>query len=401
MTLPKAVVFLGGSATEVEFIQAFGANDIRVVLVDKNADAPGREFADEFLHLSVTDADAICSALEPLRSRYRFVAAYGIVDFMFKTIQVLTGRLGIAPNAPEIYEEFTNKLKTKARLEKFGIRTPVTHVRGRAFDESTLRGIAAASPSGTVVVKAHDSCNSEGVQIVRADERDAAREAIRQAIELSGEFFCEEYVSGSLHNLDVILSAGGATIVGITDRYRMADRLTSVAGFQQSPRQHPLYAAFAKLAAEIRRMFADYRGPLTADILAADGALSVLEVSPHLHASKLQWLRDPRILSVWPRILSGEAPELQSLSDSENASAWVRIYGDDSAYHDYFEASWIADAEVFPLPIRFRSHELRRILYMKTASARLLKEHLEAYVLENGGLSMQAENEVSQLATSP
>jgi len=75
MTLPKALVFLGGSATEVEFIQAFTANDIRVVLVDRNASAPGREFADEFLNLSVTDAGTLCIALDPLRSRYSFVAA--------------------------------------------------------------------------------------------------------------------------------------------------------------------------------------------------------------------------------------------------------------------------------------------------------------------------------------
>jgi len=400
MTLPKAVVFLGGSATEVEFIQTFQANDIRVVLVDRNARAPGREFADEFIHLSVTDAGAICSALEPLRSQYRFVAAYGIVDFMFKTIRVLTARLGIKPNAPEIYEEFTNKLKSKARFEAFGIPTPQMLAGGRQFENSALRQIVAASRSGTVVVKAHDSCNSEGVRIVRIENADAVGEAIAHAIEISGEFLCEEYVDGTLHNLDVILSTAGATIVAITDRYRMADGLNSLAGFQHNPRQHPLYAQFVRLAGEIRRMFADYYGPLTADILAAGGELSVLEVSPHLHASKLQWLRDPRILAVWPRILSGATPELKTLSDSENASAWVRIYGDEGAYHDYFEPSWIADAEAFPVPVHFGPYALREILYLRTNSASLLKEHLETFVHENGGLSAKSANHDRHLAAS-
>jgi hypothetical protein len=400
MTLPNAVVFLGGSATEVELIQTFQANDIRVVLVDRNAHAPGREFADEFIHSSVTDTGAICLALDALRSRYRFVAAYGIVDFMFKTVRILTARLGIKPNAPEIYEEFTNKLKSKARFETFGIPTPRMLVGGRRFDESTLQQIVATSRSGTVVVKAHDSCNSEGVRIVRIEQPDTVREAITHAIDISGEFLCEEYVSGTLHNLDAILSTGGATIVAITDRYRMADGLTSVAGFQHSPRQHPLYAQFVTLAAEIRRMFSDYYGPLTADVLAAGGALSVLEVSPHLHASKLQWLRDPRILAVWPRILAGATPELQNLSDSENASAWVRIYGEEDAYHDYFEPSWIADAEAFPEPLRFGPYALREILYLRTNSASLLKEHLEAFVHENGGLLAMAGDHEPHLAAS-
>jgi phosphoribosylaminoimidazole carboxylase (NCAIR synthetase) len=399
MTLPKAVVFLGGSATEVELIQAFTANDIRVVLVDRNANAPGREFADEFLHLSVTDTAAICMALDPLRSRYCFVAAYGIVDFMFKTVQVLTARLGIKPNMPEIYAEFTDKLRTKARLERFNIPAPQTLARGRQFDESTLRSIAAASRSGTVVVKAHDSCNSEGVRIVRIEQADSVRQALHYAIELSGEIFCEEYVSGTLHNLDVILSAGGASLVAITDRYRMADGLTSIAGFQQNPRQHALYAEFSQLAGKIRRMFSDYCGPLTADVLASGGDLKVLEISPHLHASKLQWLRDPRILSVWPRMLSGEKPELQNLSDGENASAYVRIYGAEDAYHEYFEPSWIADMEAFSPSIRFGSHDLRKILYMKVGSASLLREHLEAFVHANGGLATMTNHE-SQLAAS-
>jgi hypothetical protein len=400
MTIPNAVVFLGGSATEVEFIRTFQANDIRVVLVDRNAQAPGREFADEFIHASVTDASAICLALEPLRSRYRFVAAYGIVDFMFKTIRVLTARLGIKPNAPEIYEEFTNKLKSKARFEAFGITTPQMLAWGRQFDESTLRKIVAASRSGTVVVKAHDSCNSEGVRIVRIEQADAVREAVAHAIEISGEFLCEEHVDGSLHNLDVVLSAAGATIVAITDRYRMADGLNSIAGYQHNPRQHPLYAQFVRLAGEIRRMFSDYCGPLTADILAAGDELSVLEVSPHLHASKLQWLRDPRILAVWPRILSGATPELQSLRDAENASAWVRIYGDDGAYRDYFEPSWIADSETFSEPLRFGPYGLREILYLRTNSASLLKEHVEAFVHENGGLSAVSGIHEQHLAAS-
>jgi ATP-grasp domain len=399
MTLPRAVVFLGGSATEVELIQAFTENDIRVVLVDRNAQAPGREFADEFLHLSVTDTGAICFALEPLQSRYRFVAAYGVVDFMFNTVRVLTERLGIAPNKPEIYVEFTDKLKTKARLERFNIPAPQTFAHGHQFDESTLRSIAAASRSGTVVIKAHDSCNSEGVRIVRVAEAESLRRALKQAIDLSGEFLCEEYVSGTLHNLDVVLSPGGAWLVAITDRYRMADGLTSLAGFQQNPRQHALYAQFSNLAGKIRHIFSDYCGPLTADVLASGGELKVLEISPHLHASKLQWLRDPRILGVWPRMLSGEGRELQNLGDADNASAYVRIYGGEEGYRKYFEPSWIADTEAFSPPIRFGSHELRKILYVKVGSASLLREHLEAFVQENGGLLTMTSHEDLQAAS--
>jgi hypothetical protein len=399
MTLPKAVVFLGGSATEVELIQSFTDNDIRVVLVDRNAHAPGRKFADEFLHLSVTDAAAIAIALEPLRSRYCFVAAYGVVDFMFNTVRVLTERLGLKPNKPEIYVEFTDKLKTKARLERFNIPTPHIFARGRQFDDSTLRSIAAGSRSGAVVVKPHDSCNSEGVRIVRVENADSVREAVTHAIELSGEFFCEEYVNGTLHNLDVILSAGGASLVAITDRYRMADGLTSLAGFQQSPRHHPLYAEFSRLAGKIRQMFSDYCGPLTADVLASGGELNVLEISPHLHASKLQWLRDPRILGIWPRMLAGDGRDLQRLGEADFASAYVRIYGaDEAGYERYFEPSWIADAEMFSPPIRFGSHELRRILYIKVESASLLREHLEAFVHENGGLLTMTDPEDLQAA---
>jgi len=398
MTLPKAIVFLGGSTTEVELIRAFADNDIRVVLVDRNANAPGREFADEFLHISVTDVATICIALEPFRSRYCFVAAYGIVDFMFDTVRVLTERLGIKPNRPEIYAEFTDKLKTKARLERFDVPAPRTLARGRQFDESTLRSIAAASPSGTVVVKAHDSCNSEGVRIVHVEEVDSMRQALNHAIALSGEFLCEEYVNGTLHNLDAILSASGASLVAITDRYRMADGVTSLAGFQQNPRHHSLYAEFSRLAGKIRRVFADYCGPLTADVLACGGELKVLEISPHLHASKLQWLRDPRILSVWPRMLAGQGREPQSLSEADNASAYVRIYGEDDTYQKYFEPSWITDMETFSPPVRFGSHDLGRILYIKAESASLLREHLEAFVHENGGVMTMTNHDNLQAA---
>src|SRR6202042_496444 len=102
-----------------------------------------------------------------------------------------------------------------------------------------------------------------------------------------------------------------------------------------------------------RRVFSDYCGPLTADVLAPGGELKVLEISPHLHASKLQWLRDPRILSVWPRMLAGHRRESQNLGEADNASAYVRIYADDDIYQQYFEPAWIADVETFSPSVRF------------------------------------------------
>jgi biotin carboxylase len=390
MILPRAVVFLGGSATEVELIQAFRRNDVRVVLVDRNADAPGRPFADEFVNLSVTDVDSICAAMEAYRSRYCFVAAYGVVDYMFDTIGVLTERLNIKLNSPEIYREFTNKLNTKERCAKFDVAAPRTILRGRQFDESVAQSVAAAGGSGRVVIKASDACDSEGVQIVRADQRISVRQAICRAIEVSGEFYCEEYIGGTLHNLDVILDAGGPFTLAITDRYRMADGITSIGGLQQNPRRHALYGEFEELAVKMQRMFSDYRGPLTGDILNSDGKLTVLEMSPHLHVSKLQWLRDPSIADFWPRILSGQTPDVKWLKDDENASAYVRIYGVESAYHDYFDSTWIVEVEEFFPPRHFGPYELHKILYMRARSAPLLRERLEAFVRYTGGSPMIA-----------
>jgi ATP-grasp domain len=385
--VPRAVVFLGGSASETELIQAFRRSGLHVVLVDRNAHAPGREFADEFVNLSVTEAGPICDSMEALRSRYCFIAAYGNVDYMFETVRALTVRLGIKLNPPEIYREFTDKLRTKARCKRFDVPVPKTILQGRKFDESMLQRLADAAACRTVIIKASDSCNSEGVRMVRADQRGAVRQAIAEAIELSGEFMCEEYIGGTLHNLDVILSAGGARIVAITDRYRMADGITSIAGLQQGPRQHPQYVRFAELAAKTQRMFADYSGPLTGDIMNSDGRLTVLEMSPHLHAAKLQWLRDPDLLDLWPRALVGRSPESDGSEEGCNASAYVRIYGNQETYLHHFDRKWIAAEEEFRVPRRFGEHELHKILYLKSESAEELRRCLEAFVHESGGLS--------------
>lgn len=383
MTLPQAIVYLGGSLTEVELMQAFRTHGIHVVLVDRNADAPGRVCADHFINLSVTDEDAICAALSPLRARYRFLAAYGVVDYSFSTVRALTEFLGLELNAPQIYAEFTDKLKTKARLEKGAVPTAQTLAHGRKFDESVVPEIVAASRCGTVVIKASEACNSEGVRIVRTSARDDLREAICQAIELSGEFYCEEYVSGTLHNLDMILDPEQAVVVAVTDRYRMADGITSLAGFQESLGPHPLHEHFGKLALRIGEVFHDYRGPLTADVLAANDELKVLEISPHLHVPKLQALRDADLVGIWPKLLTSGMPEVSGLGENDAASAYVRIYGDDDAESRYFDPSWIAAVETFPTPRRFGHHVLRRILYLKSESASLLKERVHGFVDEN------------------
>jgi hypothetical protein len=98
-------------------------------------------------------------------------------------------------------------------------------------------------------------------------------------------------------------------------------------------------------------------------------------------------------------MLAGDVRDLQRLGEADFASAYVRIYGaDEAGYERYFEPSWIADAEMFSPPIRFGSHELRRILYIKVESASLLREHLEAFVNENGGLLTMTDPEDLQAA---
>lgn len=333
-------------------------------MIDRNGDAPGREFADEFLNLGVTDTVSIRTALKALQARYTFVGAYGIVDYAFKTIQELVEDLEIKLNLPEIYKDFINKIRTKKRLERHGILTSKIIMEGRVCNDAILQAIGA-SPSPAVVIKASDSCNSDGVEIVATTEQDSIKAAIHKAIKVSGEFFCEEFISGPLYNLDIILNNGSLFIVAITDRYRLKDSITSVAGLQQNPTHHPQWVEFENLALKICNMFSDYKGPLTADIILGANGLQVLEISPHLHVSKLQGIRDPRILEIWPSILAGKEPGQSCLSGKSTTSAYVRIYGDSDVYRTAFDLSWIIGIEEFPIPREFGRHSLKKLFGLK------------------------------------
>jgi hypothetical protein len=54
--------------------------------------------------------------------------------------------------------------------------------------------------------------------------------------------------------------------------------------------------------------------------------------------------------------------------------------------------------ETFSPPVRFGSHDLGRILYIKAESASLLREHLEAFVHENGGVMTMTNHDNLQAA---
>ena len=69
----NTVALLGAGLLQIPFMQAARELGLRVLALDQNHAAAGRDAAADFLHVQIADADAVIAALKPFASQLVFV----------------------------------------------------------------------------------------------------------------------------------------------------------------------------------------------------------------------------------------------------------------------------------------------------------------------------------------
>jgi biotin carboxylase len=271
-----ALIVLGAGEEQLVLYREARRRGLATIAVDLRADRPGIALADEFLHLSTTDHEAIAAALDGRRIA-------GVVSTAADTCLESWHRLSVHFGTPWGCPLAAARVSSdKAGFHRIAAAAGVPAYRWRQSGD--LAELASAGLRLPVVVKPADASGCRGVQRVdRPGELMPALEYAR-GHSPSGQVIAEEFVDGVDYTVNVFLCRGEIALSVITEKQILPGRRFLIGGHIAPARLAP--DVEARLLADAQRLCAAFDltdGPAGFDVIVtADGTPYFLEVGARL-----------------------------------------------------------------------------------------------------------------------
>lgn len=211
--MTKTVLFVGGGRHQRRPILYARERGLRVVAVDRNADAPGLAEANVPVAVDFSDVDAVIAvAREHGVDGVLTVSA----DRAVPVVAAVAEALGLPGIGTETAHVMTNKIAMRRRLAEHGVPQP-RYAALRSFAEARVAADTVGFPA---VLKPSDSGGQRG--IFRLDSADDLDAHLHAAIAESptGEAILEEFCEGLELNGIAIARDGHVAPLTLSDRLR-------------------------------------------------------------------------------------------------------------------------------------------------------------------------------------
>lgn len=276
-----SILFIGMGDWDLPQLDWAREAGFRTVATNRNPKAQCLAAADEAVIVDGKDIQQLLAILQRRGLAERVAYVYTGTE-LFSTASLAASALGVAWHKALAANACENKDIMSDLFRRQGIPHPA------GFSGRTVEDIAARisfERRGTWIVKPVDSLSSQGVMIVGgiAELPAAVGEALR--VSISGTVVCEEYIRGSLHDVNGIISEDGLIPLGINDK--LAGPPPGAVVVEGSA---PSVLSAAEQLELYRRFEAACRavglgpGPVKGDFIRDGfGELLVMEVAPRLH----------------------------------------------------------------------------------------------------------------------
>ncbi len=320
MNKPKCVVYIGGSYPQLVGIKSASKLGLSTVVTDKNPNASARDIADEFLVIDATDLQSFNKLAETLQENYVVCATYGLEDYAALSACMVSEKLGLPYPARESVEVSTDKYESYLAWDKANLNTPLTYlISETAVTRSDLRALSA-NLEFPLVIKPAGSWGSRGVTVIEENQETTLSDAICVAKSYSNDVLVQEYIRGTLHNVDGLFIEEEFFPHSSFDRLSR-DNYPNITGriIEPSGLSTSVTSKLYNLLEKACRAIGIQEGPVTGDFIVRDEIPFIIEVSTHLHSIHQSSLRTDGInlpLTKWFAHCAGYGDDRLELIDS-------------------------------------------------------------------------------------
>ena len=209
----KTVLFVGAGRHQRRAILEAKARGLRVVAVDRNADAPGLAVADVPVVVDFADVDAVTEVGEKHSVDGVLTVS---ADRAVPVVAEVSERLGLPSIGSAVAHRMTHKIAMRRVLAEEGVpQPPFAAVRDLASGRAALETVGVPS-----VLKPADSGGQRGVfRLESAGDLESSLH-VALAESATGEAILEGFLDGLELNGIVIARDGEAEVLTLSDRLR-------------------------------------------------------------------------------------------------------------------------------------------------------------------------------------
>ena len=116
MNKPEAVICIGGGPSQLPLIKEISDLEYTLIVIDRNKESPGFQYADEVIQLSTFDGELIIESIKKFQDKYKFV---GIINRSSGIPVITTSRIAKYLNLPNISPQMATTIVNKDLLRIF------------------------------------------------------------------------------------------------------------------------------------------------------------------------------------------------------------------------------------------------------------------------------------------
>ncbi|MCX4823167.1 ATP-grasp domain-containing protein [Streptomyces sp. NBC_01142] len=208
-------------AKELGFRPVLVTDDLSRYAVSDSSRAVIEDTTHEIVYADTRDSAAVCTALQGYQERGELCGVLAVIDYYVAVVAEVARTFGLPGLAPEAAHAARNKLRTREACARAGVPAP-RHAQVLSRDEA----VAFARETGfPCVVKPMTEAASIGVRLCRTAEEVAAHYDVLSAAptDLRGlprpaGVLVEEYLTGYEVSVEVVTTATGPRVLGLTDK---------------------------------------------------------------------------------------------------------------------------------------------------------------------------------------
>jgi len=207
----KKIMILGASELQLPAIKTAKQKGLHVIVLDKNKNAVGVKYADEFYEISTIDTNSILDKAVELNIDGIMTLA---TDMPMRSVAAVGERLKLNTISYETAIRATNKARMREQLSNYNVQIPFfTSVN--TFEDFER---AVNSFQGDLIIKPADSSGSRGVHYLH--NRNDLKSVFEYSKNYSStrEIVVEEYMRGPEVSVESITLNGVTHIIAITDK---------------------------------------------------------------------------------------------------------------------------------------------------------------------------------------
>jgi len=196
---------------------------ISVIAFDGDANAPGKDYADLFFAIDVTEPELIVKKISDLGIEIKCAVSF-ISDIGMLTAGIVNDFFGTGAISERVALGFTNKKSQREALGLVGLYNP-KWVSVMPDDEWSALSILE-SFKGSIVVKPTDSAGSKGITKLEFPYTDIVS-AVKKGREHSNEIIIEEFIVGREFSIETFWVNGCCDVLAISRRIIEKDKTAS------------------------------------------------------------------------------------------------------------------------------------------------------------------------------